>query len=80
MARGELAPPPGSFVDGDSLVHETASGRVSNSTVGARSVIRGDVRDSIVWDDCVIEGTLERCIVAHGVRVTGDHRDEVLVT
>jgi NDP-sugar pyrophosphorylase family protein len=79
MARGELAPPPGSFVDGDSLLHESASGRVSNSTVGARSVIRGEVRDSIVWDDCVIEGTIERCIVAHGVRVTGTHTDQVLV-
>ncbi|HYC89159.1 MAG TPA: sugar phosphate nucleotidyltransferase [Thermoanaerobaculia bacterium] len=80
MARGELAPPPGSHVDGDSLLHETSSGRVTNSVVGARSVIRGDVRDSIVWDDCVVEGTLERCIVAHGVHVTGTHRDEVLVT
>jgi NDP-sugar pyrophosphorylase family protein len=80
MARGELAPPAGSFVDGDSLLHESASGRAINSVVGARSVIRdGEVRDSIVWDDCVIEGTIERCIVAHGVRVTGTHRAEVLV-
>ncbi|HVG24766.1 MAG TPA: hypothetical protein VND45_11475, partial [Thermoanaerobaculia bacterium] len=77
--RGELAPPPGSVLDGDSLLHETSSGRVTNSVVGARSTIRGEVRDSIVWDDCVIEGRLERCIVAHGVRVTGDHQDEVLV-
>jgi NDP-sugar pyrophosphorylase family protein len=79
MARGELAPPPGSHLDGDSLIHETASGRASNSVVGARSTIRGEVRDSIVWNDCVIEGTIERCIVASGVRVTGTHRDEVLV-
>jgi len=79
MQRGLLAPPPGSHLDGDSLVHETAIGRVERSVVGSRSVIRGTVRDSIVWDDCVIEGTLERCIVAHRVRVTGDHRDEVLV-
>ena len=79
MARGELAPPPGSNLHGDSLLHESATGRVSNSTVGSRSVIRGQVRDSIVWDDCVIEGTLERCIVAHGVHVTGNHRDEIIV-
>ena len=79
MIRGELAPPDGSHLDGDSLLHETASGRATNSVVGARSNIRGEVRDSIVWDDCVIDGTIERCIVAHGVRVTGDHRDEVLV-
>jgi NDP-sugar pyrophosphorylase family protein len=79
MARGELLPPPGSHLDGDSLLHESATGRVTNSVVGARSVIRGDVRDSIVWDDCVVDGTLERCIVAHGVHVTGSHQDEVLV-
>ena len=80
MARGELAPPPGSHLDGDSLFHETATGRALNSVVGARSTVRGDVRDSIVWDDCVVEGTLERCIVAHGVHVTGDHRDEILLS
>lgn len=79
MIRGELAPPPGSHIDGDSLVHETATGRATRSVIGARSTIRGDVRDSVVFDDCVIEGDLERCIVAHGVRVTGTHRDEVLV-
>ncbi|HET8775084.1 MAG TPA: sugar phosphate nucleotidyltransferase [Thermoanaerobaculia bacterium] len=79
MVHGELAPPAGSHIDGDSLVHETAAGHATRSTVGARSTIRGDVRDSAVWDDCVIEGTIERCIVAHGVHVTGTHRDEVLV-
>ena len=79
MMRGELAPPPGSHMDGDSLVHETATGRSERSIVGARSTIRGEVRDSIVWDDCVIEGTVERCIVAHGVRVEGVRRDEVIV-
>lgn len=78
MMRGELAPPPGSHIDGDSLVHETATGRAARSIIGARSTIRGDVRDSVVFDDCVIEGSLVRCIVAHGVRVEGTHRDEVL--
>jgi NDP-sugar pyrophosphorylase family protein len=79
MMRGELAPPDGSHIEGDSLMHETATGRATRSTVGARSTIRGKVRDSIVWDDCVIEGSLERCIVAHGVRVEGTHSDEVIV-
>ena len=79
MMRGELAPPAGSHIDGDSLVHETATGHATRSIVGARTTIRGDVRDSIVWDDCVIDGSVERCIVAHGVRVEGTHRDEVLV-
>jgi mannose-1-phosphate guanylyltransferase len=79
MMRGELASPAGSHVDGDSLVHETATGRGVRSVVGARSTVRGNVQDSVVWDDCVVEGDLERCIVAHGVHVTGTHRDAVLV-
>lgn len=79
MMRGKIEPPDGSYIDEDSLVHETVTGRARRSIVGARSTIFGDVRDSIVWDDCVIEGTIERCIVAHGVRVRGTHRDEVIV-
>jgi NDP-sugar pyrophosphorylase family protein len=79
MMRGELAPPPGSHIDGDSLVHETSASQATRSIVGARSTVRGNVRDSIVWDGCVVDGDLERCIVAHGVHVTGTHRDEVLV-
>jgi len=78
MLAGSLAPPPGSVIAGDSLLHETARGNASRSVVGARSEIRGDVRDSIVWDDCVIEGSIERCIVTHGARVTGFHRDEIV--
>jgi mannose-1-phosphate guanylyltransferase len=78
MRDGTLAPPAGSLLRGDSLFHETASGAASHSVVGARSEIRGDVRNSIVWDDCVIEGTIERCIVTHGKRVTGSHRDEIV--
>ena len=79
MMRRELAPPAGSHIDGESLVHESAGGHATRSIIGARTTIRGDVRDSIVWDDCVIDGTIERCIVAHGVRVEGTHRDEVIV-
>lgn len=79
MIRGELAPPAGSHIDGDSLVHESSTGHATRSIVGARSTIHGDVRDSIIWDDCVIGGSVERCIVAHGVRVEGTHRDEVIV-
>ena len=79
MIRGELTPPAGSHLDGDSLLHESAAGHATRSILGARTTVRGDVRDSVVWDDCVIEGTLERCIVAHGVHVTGTHRDELIV-
>ena len=79
MMRGELAPPEGSHVDGDSLVHETTTGRATRSVLGARTTINGTVTDSVVFDDCTIDGTIERCIVSHGVHVTGTHRDEVLV-
>lgn len=82
IVRGDIAPPDGSRVIGDSLLHTTATGHASHSTVGARSVIEGDVRDSIVWDDCrVARGvTLERCIVGHGVELAeGEYRDAVIV-
>lgn len=79
MLRGELAPTPGSRIEGDSLLHESARGNASRSIVGANSVVRGDVRNSIVWDDCVVDGTLDRCIVAHGARVAGEHRNELIV-
>ena len=48
-------------------------GTAERSTVGARSVVDGQLRDSAVWDDCVIGENvrLERCIVAHGVKLNG---------
>jgi mannose-1-phosphate guanylyltransferase len=82
MVRGALAIPEDSRVQGDSLVHATASGEATRSTVGARSAVEGTVSDSIVWDDCTIAGgvTLERCIVGHGVTLAeGDYRDLVIV-
>ncbi|MDP9190710.1 MAG: NDP-sugar synthase [Acidobacteriota bacterium] len=82
MVQGALALPEDSRVQGDSLVHTTASGDATRSTVGARSVIEGDVRDSIIWDDCSIARgvTLERCIVGHGVTFAeGAYRDAVIV-
>ena len=82
MVRGALGVPDGSCVEGDSLVHVSATGRPIHSTVGARSVIEGDVRDSIIWDDCRIGRgvTLERCIVAHGVELAaGEYRDAMIV-
>ena len=82
MVRGELGVPEGSRVQGDSLVHASATGRPIRSTVGARSVIEGDVSDSIIWDDCRIAAgvTLERCIVGHGVELAeGEYRDAIIV-
>ena len=80
--RGRLPMAPGTRVHNDSLVHETARGRVKRSVVGAASVIEGDVRDSVIWEDCrVARGvTVERCIVAHGVTLSeGEYRDQLLV-
>jgi mannose-1-phosphate guanylyltransferase len=82
MVQGSLAPPEGSRVVDGSLIHTTASGHPSSSTVGARSVIEGDVRDSIIWDDCRIAQavTVERCIVGRGVALEeGEYRDAVIV-
>ena len=82
MVHGTLAPPEHSRVTGNSLLHVSATGNAAHSTVGARSIIEGDVRDSIVWDDCRIARgvTVERCIVGHGVELReGDYRDAVIV-
>ena len=80
--RGAIAPARGSRVDGDCIVAESARGRAVRSTIGARSVVEGDVRDSAVWDDCRIgRGVeLDRCIVAHGVELKsrGRYRDVLI--
>jgi NDP-sugar pyrophosphorylase family protein len=80
--RGEIAPVPGSHVEGDSLLHESARGSASRSVIGARSVVEGDVRDSAIWDDCRIPpgAIVERCIVAHGVKLEpGEYREQLVV-
>jgi len=49
--------------------------------VGARSVVEGTLRDSIVWDDCRIAAdvTLDGCIVAHGTTIErGEYRDALI--
>jgi mannose-1-phosphate guanylyltransferase len=69
---GKLDVAAGSKIDGDSLVHDTTHGRLTRSTAGARTTIEGEVRDSVLWDDChVARGvTLDGCIVAHGVELS----------
>ncbi|HEX8153408.1 MAG TPA: NDP-sugar synthase, partial [Thermoanaerobaculia bacterium] len=85
MATGQLAAPEGSRVHGDSVVHDTASipGAITRSSVGERTTIRGELRDSYVWNDCTIGGSvlLERCIVGHGVEITRpmELRDALIV-
>jgi NDP-sugar pyrophosphorylase family protein len=80
--RGALAPVPGSQVQGDSLLHETARASVTRSVVGAHSTIEGDVRDSVIWDDCHVAAgaVVEGCIVAHGVQLdAGEYRNLLIV-
>jgi mannose-1-phosphate guanylyltransferase len=80
--RGDLAPVPGSHLVSGSLMHETATGSVRRSIVGAGSVVDGSVIDSIVWDGCRIGRgvTLERCIVGHGVTLeNGRYADAMIV-
>jgi mannose-1-phosphate guanylyltransferase len=79
---GRVAPARGTRVAGDSLVHESASGKARQSVVGARTDIAGSVADSVVWDDCSIGAavTLERCVVGHGVSIeSGTFRDALIV-
>jgi NDP-sugar pyrophosphorylase family protein len=80
--RGKVPVVKGSRIDGDSILAGSARGHVVRSTVGARSVVEGDVRDSAVWDDCVVARgvELDRCIVAHGVelKTRGRYRDVLI--
>jgi len=74
IVSGGLKPPAGTNVQGDALVHDTSvvQGRMVRSIAGQRSVIEGELRDSVVWDDCRIGANvlLDSCIVAHGVELT----------
>lgn len=70
---GALPPAHGTRVAGDSLAHDTASllGTIERSIIGANSVIEGELRGSVLWDDCRIAAgvVLDTCIVAHGVEI-----------
>jgi mannose-1-phosphate guanylyltransferase len=73
IVRGEIPPPDGSLVRGDSLLHTTSSAdHLTRSTIGARSTIRGEAVDSVIWEDCAIRPgvRLKSCIVTHGVEIT----------
>jgi len=75
IVGGGVAAPDDSRVRGDSLVARSAAagGTLVRSTVGARSVVKGELHDTTVWDDCAIGGNarLESCVVAHGVELSG---------
>ncbi len=72
--NGEIPIVKGSKMVRDSVVHQTASiiGSVTRSSIGARSAVRGEVRDSIIGEDCRISGSalLERCIVGDDVEIS----------
>jgi mannose-1-phosphate guanylyltransferase/mannose-1-phosphate guanylyltransferase/phosphomannomutase len=72
--HGRLPPARGMRLAGDSLIDETATvtGSMTRSIAGARSAIEGELRDSVVWDDCrIAKGVvLDSCVVAHGVELT----------
>lgn len=63
------------MLDGRSVIAPTSRvrGSVTQSVIGARSAVDGTLTGTIVWDDCrIAEGVrLDRCIVAHGVELTG---------
>lgn len=72
IVRGALPAPAGSHVQGTSLVHDTAEVQapIERSTIGARSVIRAEVRDSAVWDDCVVDASVDRSIVTREITLS----------
>jgi NDP-sugar pyrophosphorylase family protein len=71
MERGVLSEPAGSSLRDGSLFDDTAfvRGNATASVAGARSRVDGVLRESILWEDCVVGRgvTLERCIVGSGV-------------
>jgi len=72
---GGFTPPLGSDLLHGSLIHQTAivTSSVESSTAGADSHIDGHVRDSAIWERCVIPAstTVESSIVAHDVILPG---------
>ena len=71
---GEIPVVKGSKIVRDSVLHETTSvqGKVTRSSIGARSSIKGEVTDSIVGANCRIAGAvyLDSCILGDGVEIS----------
>ncbi|HEU4520495.1 MAG TPA: hypothetical protein VFT12_00735, partial [Thermoanaerobaculia bacterium] len=63
----------GSRLVGDSVVHQTATihGTAVRSSIGARSFIKGEVKNSTIGRDCRIAGSavLHSCILGDGVEI-----------
>lgn len=77
-ADGRVSIPATSELHANSVVDRSApvSGSIDGSTVGAGSTIAGTLRDSMVWDRCVVpEGcVIESSIIAHDVELTRGRR------
>jgi mannose-1-phosphate guanylyltransferase len=73
IVNHKLPPAEGTRVAGDSLVDDTSvvRGKMTSSIAGQRSVVEGELRESVVWDDCRIgpQVSLDCCLVAHGVEL-----------
>ena len=71
--NGEVPVVRGSKISGDSVVDSTAQiyGTLSRSSVGARSMVKGDVRSSVIGDNCRVAAgaVLQSCIVGDGVEI-----------
>lgn len=71
--EGALPLESGSKIAGDSVVHTTATilGKPVRSSIGARSSIKGEVRNSIIGANCRIGGnaSVESCIIGDGVEI-----------
>ena len=69
--RGEVEVHKESHIEKSCIIHDSAQGQATGSVIGARSVVEGDVVDSVIWDDCRIArgAHLESCIVSHGVEI-----------
>lgn len=71
--EGKIPVVPGSRVVRDSVIdhRSTIHGKASHCSVGARSYIKGEIRDSIIGEDCRISGDVElqSCIVDDGVEM-----------
>jgi mannose-1-phosphate guanylyltransferase len=67
----------------ESRVEATAhvTGSMTRSVAGARSVVRGVLCDSIVWEDCRIDAgvSLTNCIVGHGVELASGRYTNAMI-
>jgi NDP-sugar pyrophosphorylase family protein len=71
--EGKLPVVEGSKISGDSIVHTTATmmGKATRSSIGKRSTVKGDIRNSIISAHCQItrSAVVESCILGEGVEI-----------